>query len=77
MLRPIFYLTAPIHDLDFGRDTPSVWRVSPRTRIPLACESVTMFSLIPEQMFESVLQLACYGVAMLTVVVSFFVVPRA
>ncbi len=36
-----------------------------------------MFSLIPEQMFESVLQLACYGVAMLTVVVSFLFVPRA
>jgi hypothetical protein len=36
-----------------------------------------MFSLIPEQMFASALQLACYGVAMFSVVVSFLFVPRA
>jgi hypothetical protein len=36
-----------------------------------------MFSLIPEQMFVNALQLACYAVAMLTVVVSFLFVPRA
>jgi hypothetical protein len=36
-----------------------------------------MLSLIPEQMFANAFQLACYGVAMLSVVVSFLFVPRA
>jgi hypothetical protein len=36
----------------------------------------TMFSLIPEAMFECAFQLATICVALLTVVVSFIVVPR-
>lgn len=35
-----------------------------------------MTGLIPEQMFVSAFQLACYCMAMLTVVVSFLFVPR-
>jgi hypothetical protein len=36
-----------------------------------------MFSLIPEHMFECAFQLATICVAMLTVVVSLILVPRA
>lgn len=36
-----------------------------------------MLSLIPEYVIASAFQLVCYSVAMLTVVFSFFMVPRA
>ena len=36
-----------------------------------------MIGLIPEQLFANALQLACYGLAMVTVMVSFWLVPRA
>jgi hypothetical protein len=36
----------------------------------------TMIGLIPEQMFASAFQLACFCLATLTAVVSFLLVPR-
>jgi hypothetical protein len=71
-----FFGPIPFHELSFGRGFPLEGeKLYPRQDFD--SESDTMISLIPEQMFASAFQLACYGVAMLTFVVSYLLVPRA